>query len=263
MPRFAANLSMLFTDLPFLDRFAAAAQAGFKGCEMQFPYLEAAEVVGDKAAMAGLKVAAFNAPPGDWAKGERGLAAVPGREDEFKANLELVVKYAEFLDCTNVHIMAGVVPEEQWDEALDTYLKNIAYAADELHAEGLHVLVEAINPVDMPDYFLNRPDDAARVIEELDRPNLHLLYDIYHAQMTQGNLTDFIEGNFEKIRHIQIAGAPGRHEPDQLGEINFRYLFDLLDSSGYDGWIGCEYKPRINTTAGLRWAKEWLQPKES
>lgn len=258
MPRFAANLSMLFTEVPFLDRFEAAAKAGFKGCEMQFPYLHPAEVVGDKAAMAGLKIAAFNAPPGDWAKGDRGLAAVPGREDEFKASLEVAVKYAEYLDCTNIHIMAGVVPEDQWEAALETYLRNVAYAADELHAEGLHCLIEAINPIDMPGYFLTRPDDAVMVLGELDRPNLNILYDIYHAQITQGNLTDFIEGHFDRIGHIQIAGVPGRHEPDQMGEINYRYLFDLLDSAGYDGWIGCEYKPRIKTDVGLRWAREWL-----
>lgn len=261
MPRFAANVSTLFTDLPLLDRFAAAAQAGFKGCEIHFPYLHPPEVIGDKIAMAELELAVFNAPPGDWAAGERGLAALPGREDEFKASLEVVQKYCELLDCTRVHVMAGVVPEDQWDEAVDTYLENIRYAADELFSIGVKCLIEPINPTDLPGYFLTRPDDAAQVLAELDHRNLYISYDVYHAQMAQGGLTDFLEGWMHRIAHIQVAGVPGRHEPDQMGEINYRYLFDLLDGSGFPGWVGCEYKPRGKTVPGLRWAKDWLTPK--
>lgn len=259
MPRFAANLSMLFTEVPFLDRFAAAAASGFKGCEFQFPYLAPANEIGDKAAMAGLKVALFNAPPGDWAKGERGLAAVPGRQDEFKESLEIAVNYAEFLDCDLLHIMAGVVPEDEWEEAFDVYLSNLSYACDELAGEKIKVCIEPINPHDMPGYFLTRPDDALTVIGELDHKNLFVLYDLYHAQITQGGITDFIEGNIEKIAHIQVAGVPGRNEPDSLSELNYKYIYNLLDASGYNGWVGCEYKPRSKTEVGLKWAKEWLE----
>lgn len=261
MPRLAANVSTLFTDRPFLERFAAAAQAGFKGCEMQFPYLQPAEVVADHAHMAGLGVALFNAPPGDWRAGDRGLAAVPGREDEFRASLEVVVKYADFLDCKRVHVMAGVVPEESWDEAFDTYLSNLQYAADELHAEGIQVCIEAINPGDMPGYFLTRPDDALSVLNELEHKNLFLQYDVYHAQLTQGGITDFIETNMARIAHVQVAGVPGRHEPDALSELNYGYLFDLLEAHGYAGWVGCEYTPRGKTEQGLKWARDWLSPK--
>lgn len=261
MPRFAANLSVLFTDLPFMDRFSAAAAAGFKGCELAFPYLYPADEVADKAAAAGLKIVAFNAPPGEWASGERGLAAVPGRQDEFRTDLELAAAYALRLECPSVHIMAGVVPEDDWGEALDTYMANIDYAANQLDAEGLKCLIEPISRQAVPGYFLSRPDDAVMVLEQLANRNLYLLYDVYHAQMAQGALTDFIEGHMKQIAHIQVAGVPGRHEPNALGEVNFRYLFDLLDSAGYDGWIGCEYKPRGSTLEGLRWASSWLQPK--
>jgi hydroxypyruvate isomerase len=261
MPRLAANLSTLFTEHPFLDRFRAAAEAGFKGCEMQFPYLHPVEQVADKAAMAGLTVALFNAPPGDWAAGERGLAAVPGRRDDFRASLEVAVKYADLLDCARVHVMAGVVAEEDWEEALDTYMDNLGYAAAELHAEGITLCIEAINPGDMPGYFLTRPDDALRVIEEVGHKNLALQYDLYHAQLTQGGITDFLESNLERIAHVQVAGVPGRHEPDQLSELNTRYLIDLLEAHGYTGWIGCEYRPRGKTEQGLKWARDWLVPK--
>lgn len=258
MPRFAANVSTLFTELPFLERFAAAAAAGFPGVEMQFPYHHPAEVVGDKIAMAGLKLALFNAPPGDWAAGERGLAALPGRQQEFRDSLEIAVSYAEFLDCERLHIMAGVVAEEDWEEAFETYLENIRYAADALHEEGIKCLIEPINTHDVPGYFLSRPDDAVTVLEELDHKNLFLQYDLYHAQTVQGGITDFLETHLERIAHIQIAGVPGRHEPDQLSELNWRYLFNLLDSHGYPGWIGCEYHPRGRTEVGLKWAQEWL-----
>jgi hydroxypyruvate isomerase len=259
MPRFAANLSMLFTELPFLDRFAAAAASGFPGCEIQFPYLAPPEEVADKAAMAGLPVVLFNAPPGDWAKGERGLAAVPGREDEFRESLEVAMRYAEFLECKRVHVMAGVVPEEQWEEAFDVYLSNLAYACDEFSAEGIKVCIEPINSHETPDYFLSRPDDALTVMDSLGHKNLFLQYDIYHAQIMQGGITDFLESHLDKIEHIQVAGVPGRNEPDGLSELNYQYIYNLLDASGYAGWVGCEYRPRGKTEAGLKWAKAWLE----
>ncbi|MBB4265889.1 2-oxo-tetronate isomerase [Roseospira visakhapatnamensis] len=257
MPRFAANLSMLFTDLPFPDRFAAAAKAGFMGVEMHFPYHLAAERVGDLVAMNGVTPVLFNTPPGDWEAGERGLAALPGRDSEFRDGLEIALDYADFLECPHLHVMAGVVDEDDWGPALDTYMDNLATAADMARDRGVTILIEPINPVDMPGYFLTRPEDALRVIEDLDRPNLGLQYNVYHAQMERGALTDTLEQALAVIRHVQIAGVPGRNEPDQQGEINWRYIFDLLDAHGYGGWVGCAYHPRAGTLPGLRWARDW------
>ncbi|WP_299436879.1 2-oxo-tetronate isomerase [uncultured Rhodospira sp.] len=257
MPRFAANVSLLFTEVPLAERFAAAARAGFKGVECQFPYQLSAEQIGDLVAVSELAMVLFNAPPGDWAAGERGLAALPGRDSEFRDGLDLALDYAEFLECEQIHVMAGVVAEEDWGPALDTYLDNLAWAADRAREQGVRILIEPINPVDMPGYFLTRPEDALRVIEDLDHPNLGLLYDVYHAQMERGALTDTLEAALAHIAHIQIAGVPGRHEPDAQGEMNWPYLFDLLDAHGYAGWIGCEYRPRAGTLPGLRWARPW------
>jgi hydroxypyruvate isomerase len=168
------------------------------------------------------------------------------------------LEYAEVLECSRIHVMAGVVPEEQWDEALDVYMENIDYAADQFQAAGVKCLIEPINGVDMPGYFLTRPDDAVQLLDELENRNLFIQYDIYHAQIVQGGITDFLESHLERIAHIQVAGVPGRNEPDQLSELNYSYLFNLLDGHGYPGWVGCEYKPRGKTEQGLKWAKEWL-----
>ncbi|WP_041794816.1 hydroxypyruvate isomerase family protein [Pararhodospirillum photometricum] len=254
MPRFAANLSTLFTDRPLEERFKAAAACGF----IQFPYALLPERVGDLVAMNGLELAVFNAPPGDWAAGERGLAALPGREEEFRDSIELALTYTDLTDCFRLHVMAGVVEDEDlWPEALDTYTANLAWAAERCAEEDVKVVIEAINTGDMPGYFLQRPDDAVQVLEAVDHDNLALLYDLYHAQIIQGGLTDFIETHLENIAHIQVAQVPGRHEPDQGGEINWPYLFTLLDAHGYSGWIGCEYLPRTTTEAGLRWARDF------
>ncbi len=257
MPRFAANLSMMFTDRPLEERFAAARACGFSGVELQFPYALGADKLGDLVAMNDLTLALFNAPPGDWAAGERGLAALPGREQEFRDSLEVVLPYVELTDCPRVHVMAGVVPEEEWEEALETYAANLEYAAEFGVENGFKVLIEPINTTDMPGYFLSRPDDALAILDEVGHKNLGLLYDLYHAQIMQGGLTDFLEGHIERIAHVQIAQVPLRHEPDGQGEINWTYLFGLLDAHGYPGWIGCEYKPRGRTEAGLRWARDF------
>ncbi|MCB2106715.1 MAG: TIM barrel protein [Rhodobacteraceae bacterium] len=254
MPRFAANLSMLFTDVPFLDRFALAASCGFKGVECTFPYEHPAEKVGDKAAMAGVPLVLFNAPPGDLAAGERGFAAVPGREGDFRRSLDAIYPYLEFTGCKQVHVLAGRVHEDEIPKAMDTYLKNLAYAADQFADEDVTILIE---PINMEDYFLTLPCDAVAVLRELDLPSVRLQYDIFHAQSREGGITDFIEANLDLIAHIQVAQVPGRHEPDRLGELNWRYLFDLLDAHGYNGWIGAEYEPRTQTIPGLGWGKEW------
>jgi hydroxypyruvate isomerase len=254
MPRFSANLSMLFTELPFIDRFAAAAEAGFQGVECQFPYHLDSNEVADKIAMAGVTFALFNAPPGNFAAGERGLAALPGRESEFRESLDVAIEYADMTDCTRLHVMAGCITEDQRDDAIDTYLANIHEAAETTQAAGIQLLIE---PLSLPGYFLSRPDQALEIIRHLEHKNIALQYDLYHAQRTQGNLGEFLENNLDVIGHIQVAGVPGRNEPDRLGEINWHFIFDMLDAHGYDGWVGAEYNPRSGTLQGLSWAADW------
>ena len=254
MPRFSANVSMLFTEVPFLDRFAAAAEAGFSGVECQFPYHHEANEVADRIAMSGATFALFNAPPGDFAAGERGFAALPGREGEFRESLEVALNYAAMTDCPRLHVMAGCISEDQRSAAMDTYLANIEVAADMTQAAGVTLMIE---PISMPGYFVSRPDQALDIVRRLEHKNIAILFDFHHAQRTQGNLTEFVENNLGVIGHIQVAGVPGRHEPDRLGEINWPFVFDMLDSHGYDGWIGAEYNPRAGTVAGLGWAKDW------
>jgi hydroxypyruvate isomerase len=254
MPRFSANVSMLFTEVPFIDRFAAAADAGFSGVECQFPYHVDSNEVADKIAMAGVTFAMFNAPPGDYGAGERGLAALPGRETEFRDSLEVAINYADMTECTRLHVMAGCITEDQRSAAMDTYLSNLAHAAEVTQAAGIQLLIE---PIFMPGYFLSRPDQALDVIRRVDHANLALQYDLHHAQRTQGNLGEFLENNLPSIGHVQVAGVPGRHEPDKLGEINWSFIFDMLDAHGYDGWVGAEYTPRSGTLQGLGWARDW------
>jgi hydroxypyruvate isomerase len=255
MPRFTANISLLFKEHDFLDRPAAAAAAGFTGIECQFPYHVAAEDFADKLTVSTVPLVMFNAPPGDWAAGERGLAALPGREAEFRDSLDVAMAYADATECARLHVMAGIVPEDAIDEALETYMANLAYAADQCDAEGITVLIEPLSG--LAGYLLTRPDQAVEIIRAVDRKNLRLQYDLYHAQRTRGSLSEFIENNLDLIAHIQVAGVPGRHEPDKLGEINWRFLFDLLDAHGYDGWVGAEYAPRGETILGLAWARDW------
>lgn len=254
MPRFAANVSLLFTEVPFLDRFVAAADAGFSGVECQFPYHHDSNDVADKIAMAGVTLALFNAPPGDYAAGERGLAAMPGRESEFRESVEVALNYADMTECTRLHIMAGCISEDHRNRAMDTYLGNLAEAADMAQAAGVQILIE---PLSMPGYFLTHPDQALDILRRVEHKNLALQYDFHHAQRMQGNLAEFFENNFSAIGHVQVAGVPGRHEPDKLGEINWSFIFDTLDAHGYDGWVGAEYNPRGGTLAGLGWARDW------
>jgi hydroxypyruvate isomerase len=254
MPRFSANVSHLFADVPFLDRFAAASACGFKGVECLFPYADPASVVGDRVAMAEVNMTMFNAPPGNYAAGERGLAALPGRQQEFRDSFEVALNYAELLDCSRIHVLAGKVAEDQWDEALEVYFNNLDVAAEMARDVDVTVLIE---PIVMEGYFLTRPDDAVEAINEVGAKNLKILYDIYQAQLGQGAITDFLETHLDKIGHIQIAGVPGRHEPNRSGELNWPYLFDLLDAHGYGGWVGAEYDPRSGTHQGLGWAKDW------
>jgi len=253
MPKFAANLSMLFADAPFLDRFARARQAGFEAVEFLFPYAYPAEQIAALLKQHQLKLVLFNLPPGDWDAGERGMACHPRRSDEFRTSVATALAYARALGVTQLHCMAGKVPPGVTPEqARATYLDNLRYAARQLQAAGINLLIEPINHYDMPGYFLNRSSQALEIIREAACPNLFLQYDIYHMQRMEGELSNTIQANLPLIKHMQIADTPGRHEPGS-GEINYRHLFAFIDQIGYDGWLGCEYHPAAATEAGLGW----------
>lgn len=257
MPKFAANLSMLFTEYDFIDRFSAAASAGFAGVEYLFPYAYEAAQLHDALDSNGLTQVLFNLPPGDWDAGERGLAALPGREDEFKDSVAKALHYAQTLDCPRLHAMAGLMPDgADVDAYFETYVSNLRYAAKELAMVDKTLLIEPINPRDIPRFFLNHQEVAREVVERVGEPNLKVQFDAYHCQIVQGDLTRTLEAQFPRIGHIQIAGVPDRHEPD-IGEVNYPWLFERLDDLGYDGWIGCEYRPRGNTLDGLAWGRQW------
>ena len=256
MPRFTSNLSFMFPEVPFLERFQAAAAAGFSAVEFAFAYEHPPEQVAAAAKSAGVEVVLMNLPPGDWNAGERGLGALAGRRDDFRAALETAIRYAEANGCRQLHAMAGAGPTAKED----VFVENLAWAANRLTPLGIALLIEPINVIDMPGYFLTLPDQARRIIERVAHPNLHLQLDLYHCQIMRGDLARQIEAHLPLVGHIQIAGNPGRHEPD-VGEVNYPYLFDLIDNLGYRGWVGCEYKPAGETAAGLGWARPYLRPK--
>jgi hydroxypyruvate isomerase len=255
MPKFAANLSMLYTDAPFLDRFALAHEAGFKAVEFLFPYPYQAEQIGERLRRYQLELVLFNLPCGDWNAGDRGMACDPRRVDEFTDGVATALEYATELGVTQLHCMAGkLAPGMDAKRARATYIDNLRYAADQLYEAGIHLLIEPINHFDMPGYFLNHSRQALDIIAEAARPNLFLQYDIYHMQRMEGELCNTIKANLPMIKHMQIADTPGRHEPG-TGEINFRHLLAFIDEAGYSGWIGCEYHPAGDTNAGLGWRK--------
>jgi hydroxypyruvate isomerase len=256
MPKLAANLSMMFNEVPFLDRFAAASAAGFKGVEYLFPYDHEPRAVAEKLTAAGLTQALFNMPPGDWNAGERGIASLPGREAEFAAGVDRALTYAEALSCPLVHPMAGFGAAAD-ARAVETYVANIRSAADKFAAAGRRIVLEPINHRDMPGYFLNTTAQAAALIEQIDRPNVALQLDLYHAQISEGDLEKKIRALQPLTAHVQIAGNPARHEPN-VGEVDYDYLLGVLDEIGYAGWIGCEYRPAGDTVAGLGWAAAYL-----
>ncbi|MFO1330718.1 MAG: 2-oxo-tetronate isomerase [Rubrivivax sp.] len=260
MPQFAANLSMMYTEVDFVDRFAAAAADGFRAVEYLFPYAV------DKAELAarlrdhGLVQALFNAPPGDFERGERGLACLPERRDEFRRGfVEQALPYAAALGCGRVHVMAGLVPAGADRARLRaTYLENLAWAAAQAAPAGVTICIEPINTRDIPGFFLNRQDEAHAVVQEVGAPNLKVQMDLYHCQIVEGDLAMKIRQYLPtgRVGHIQVAGVPERHEPD-VGELNFDYLFRLLDELGWAGHVGCEYRPRKGTSAGLGWFAPW------
>lgn len=254
MPRFAANLSMMFQEHEFLDRFAAAAAAGFKGVEFLFPYDFSEAEVRTAAENAGVEIALFNLPPGDWEKSERGLAAMPGREADFEAALDKAIRYAKALDCKRLHMMAGIPGKgADPDECRATYVRNLKHAVPKLADAGVIGLIEPINTRDIPGYFINYQQDSHNVLADVDADNLMVQMDFYHVQIMEGDIAMRFQKHQAGVGHIQIAGSPGRHEPD-IGEINHPYLFNMLDELGYEGWIGCEYRPAGATLEGLkRW----------
>jgi len=255
MPRFAANLTMLFNEVPFLDRFEKAAAAGFTGVEYLFPYDFTPEELVAKLEANGLSQVLHNLPAGNWGAGERGIAIFPERVEEFRAGVDKAITYATALGCPQVNILAGIVPAGADREVLhNTFVNNLKFAAPKIKEAGLKLLIEPINTRDIPGFFLNYTKQAKAIIEEVGSDNLFIQYDIYHMQIMEGDLARTIEANLSQIAHIQLADNPGRNEPG-TGEINYEFLFRYLDTVGYTGWVGCEYKPKGETTAGLGWLK--------
>ena len=257
MPRFAANLTMMYAEHAFLDRFAAAAADGFTAVEYLFPYEWPAERLAAALAGNGLQQVLFNAAQGDFAGGERGIAALPGREREFRSAIDRGLEYAAALGCPRVHVMAGLAPNAESRAAMGTaYLANLAWAAERAAAAKRDILIEPINTRDIPGYFLNRQDDAHAVVAAVGAPNLKVQMDLYHCQIVEGDVATKLRAYLPtgRVGHLQIAGVPERHEPD-LGEVNYPYLFDVVDALGWDGWIGCEYRPKAATSAGLGWLR--------
>jgi hydroxypyruvate isomerase len=257
MPRFAANLTLMYGEHDFLDRFGAAAADGFEAVEYLFPYAWPAAALAARLQAHGLQQVLFNAPPGDWDAGERGLTSLTGREAEFRAGVRQALDYAAALGCRKLHLMAGLAqPGVEPARQRATYLANLAWAAERAAAQRVEVLIEPINTRDMPGYLLNRQADAHAIVAEVGAPNLKVQMDLYHCQIMEGDLSSKLRQYLPsgRVAHLQIAGVPDRHEPD-IGELNYPWLFALLDELGYAGHVGCEYRPRGRTSDGLGWLK--------
>lgn len=253
MPKFAANLSMLFTEVDFLDRFDAAADAGFQGVEYLFPYAFSAQEIKQKLEQNNLEQVLFNLPAGDWDAGDRGIAVDPNRIEEFQAGVPKAIEYAKALGCSQVNCLAGIVPDGVTEQdAHNAFVINLRFAAQALKTEGIALVIEAINTRDIPGFFLNTTEQAKAVIKEVGSDNISVQYDIYHMQIMEGDLTPTMSANIGQIAHVQLADNPGRHEPG-TGEINYPFVLKHLDDLGYQGWVGCEYKPKTTTTEGLDW----------
>ncbi len=257
MPRFCANLTMMFNEHPFLERFAAASKAGFTAVEFLFPYDHPAAEIRARLDDHGLEQILFNMPPGDWSLGERGLASLPGRVAEFRDSVKRALDYATVFGTKRLHCMAGLVPAgTAQGTAASLYAANLAWACEQAVAAGVLVVIEPINHRDMPGFFLNTTDQGAAVVEAIGRDRLALLFDIYHCQVTEGDVTSRMARLLPLIGHIQIADVPARNEPG-TGELNWRFIFDRMDAVGYAGWVGCEYRPAGDTVSGLGWLPEF------
>ncbi len=257
MPKFSANLSFLYQDLAFLDRFAAAAKDGFGALEYLGPYAEPKEKVAETLNANGLKQALFNVPSGDWAGGERGIACLPDRIEEFRSGISLALDYAKALACPQVNVISGLVPKGADLETLEKVLvENLKYAAERTADAGVKLLIEPINLRDIPGFFLSSTNHAERILDKVGSDNLYIQYDFYHMQIMQGDLIPTFTRLKDRIAHVQIADNPGRNEPG-TGEINYGFILSELDRLGYDGWVGCEYKPKAGTSEGLGWMKPY------
>ena len=255
MPRFAANLSMLFTEVPFLDRFARAAQAGFQAVEFLFPYAYEPAEIRQRLDQHGLTLVLHNLPAGDWEAGDRGIACDPARVAEFRAGVDTAIRYARALGVFQLNCLIGKVPPGVDDDTLRrTVVDNLRHAAAQLREAGLRLLIEPINPFDIPGFYLTRTDQALALLDEVGASNALVQYDIYHAQRVEGELAGTLQRHLSRIGHIQLADNPGRHEPGS-GEIHYGWLLPYIDRIGYAGWIGCEYKPAATTAAGLGWRR--------
>jgi hydroxypyruvate isomerase len=253
MPKLAANLTMLFNEVAFLDRFDQAGKAGFKGVEFLFPYDFTVEQIKEKLTANKLELVLHNLPAGNWAGGERGIACHPDRVSEFQEGVAKAISYAKPLGVKQVNCLAGIQPQGVSDaDARATFVANLKFAADKLKAEGIRLVTEPINTFDIPGFFLCGTKQALDIIKDTGSDNIFVQYDIYHMQRMEGELANTIKANLASIKHVQLADNPGRFEPG-TGEINYRFLFAFLDEIGYDGWIGCEYKPKAGTTEGLGW----------
>ena len=253
MPKLAANLTMLFNEVPFLDRFAAAAEAGFKGVEFLFPYAHDVDDIRQRLVDNGLQLVLHNLPAGNWEAGERGIACHPDRVAEFRKGVADAIRYGTALGATQLNCLVGIAPSGVSSAtAHETLVENLRYAANELKAVGIRLLIEPINTFDIPGFFVSGTRQGLALIDETGSDNLFLQYDIYHMQRMEGELAQTIRTHLPRIAHIQLADNPGRNEPG-TGEINYRYLLALLDTLGYQGWVGCEYKPRAATVDGLSW----------
>ena len=259
MPRLAANLNFLFQELPLLDRFGAAAAAGFRAVELTNPYEAPAEAIAERLTRQRLTLALLNMPAGDAAQGERGMGALPGREAEFMRGAERALSYARITQCPRVHALSGVWPSARSKtEGAAVLAANLRRAAELFAEDGVGLTIEPINPRDIPGYFLNTPHEALAILDAVARDNVGLQLDLYHCQIVAGDLAGHLRRLAGRYVHIQIAGVPERHEPDR-GEVNYPYLFELIDVQGYAGYVGCEYRPAGGTVEGLGWARRWLE----
>ena len=264
--RFSAKLYFLFNEVPFLERFGEAARAGFRAVEFAFGYDYEPRDIAARVAEHNLEVVLINAPPGNFEAGDRGLASLTGREQEFAASVATALRYTQALQCPRLHVMAGVLPEgaddEERERRLRTYKRNLRFACQEAAEQNVTILIEPLNPRDNPGYLLTTQAEAHTIREELGMANLKVQMDLYHALVVEGDLTTKIRRYLPHVGHVQIAGVPGRNEPD-VGELNYEYLFRVLDELKYDGWIGCEYRPAVNTAAGLGWLYKLIDRRPS
>ncbi len=259
MPKFAANLTLLYNEHAFLDRFAAAAADGFKAVEILFPYEHPPEAIAERLQASGQQLVLINAPPGDWNAAERGLACLPGRESEFRASVDEGIRYATALGCPRVHVMSGVLPPGATREDVSAlWLMNMRWACERAAAHGMRLCVEPLNHRDVPGYFLHRQTQALALVAAVGASNIGLQMDWYHCQISEGDVATRLRRAVASglLEHVQVAGVPDRHEPDE-GELRVEYMLQLLDELGYVGFVGCEYRPRAGTTAGLGWLRRW------